>query len=137
MSRQRPNILFILADDLGWNDLGASGSTFYESPHIDRIATEGALFRTAYSAVPSCTPARAGLLTGLSPWHHGMLGYGRVAEHYANEKPRLRREAGYYTAGFGKMHWFPQHNGHGCHELHVSPAQQFGPWANTVQEHCQ
>ena len=52
--------------------------------------------------VPSSTPARAGLLTGMSPWHHGMLGYGRVAPKYEYEMPQMLKDAGYYTFGIGK-----------------------------------
>ncbi|MFC2121818.1 arylsulfatase, partial [Bacteroidota bacterium] len=52
-----------------------------------------------------------------SPWHHGMLGYGRVAEKYKYELPLMLKEAGYYTYGIGKMHWHPQRNLHGFHEL--------------------
>ena len=57
----------------------------------------------------------AGLLTGMSPWHHGMLGYGRVAEKYTYEMPQMLRNLGYYTFGVGKMHWFPQKALHGFH----------------------
>ncbi|NQT88246.1 arylsulfatase [bacterium] len=96
--------------------VGADGNPVIHTPHLDRIAREGAIFRRAYSAVPSCTPARAGLLTGLSPWHHGMLGYSRVARRYRNEMPRMLREAGYHTLGLGKMHWAPQRALHGFHK---------------------
>jgi choline-sulfatase len=96
--------------------VGANGNAVIHTPHLDRIGREGAILRRAYSAVPSCTPARAGLLTGLSPWHHGMLGYGRVARRYRNEMPRLLREAGYHTVGLGKMHWYPQRALHGFHK---------------------
>lgn len=64
---------------------------------------------------PSSTPARAGLLTGMSPWHHGMLGYGKVAEHYRYEMPQMLRDCGYLTLGIGKMHWTPQNALHGFH----------------------
>jgi len=96
--------------------IGADGNRAIRTPHLDRIANEGVRFRCAYTAVPSCTPARSGLLTGLSPWRHGMLGYGRVAYRYKNEKPRMLHEAGYYTLGIGKMHWFPQRHTHGFHK---------------------
>lgn len=95
--------------------LGIAGNRVIRTPSLDRIGREGATFRHAYSSTPSCVPARAGLLTGLSPWRHGMLGYGRVAVRYDNEMPRLLREAGYYTIGVGKMHWHPQRNPHGFH----------------------
>jgi arylsulfatase A-like enzyme len=86
---------------------------------MDRIASEGVRFRKAYSSTPTCTPARTALLTGLSPWHHGMLGMIRMAEEYPLEKPRALREAGYYTAAIGKMHFSPMRNGHGYHQMQV------------------
>jgi len=114
--RNRPNILLIMGDQHRGDCLGAAGHPCVRTPHLDRLAAEGVRFRCAYTAAPSCTPARAGLLTGLSPWHHGMLGYGAVAEKYDNEMPRMLREAGYYGLGIGKMHWHPQRNLHGFHE---------------------
>ena len=116
MPARRPNILFLMTDQHRADCLGAAGNGIIRTPHFDRIAREGAIFRCAYSSIPSCTPARAGLLTGLGPWRHGMLGYGRVAEQYKNEMPRMLREAGYHTLGIGKMHWAPQRNLHGFHQ---------------------
>lgn len=63
----RPNILFILADDLGWRDTGVYGSTYYETPNIDALATDGMRFMNAYSASPLCSPTRASILTGQYP----------------------------------------------------------------------
>lgn len=68
----RPNIVFILADDLGWRDLSNEGSTFYESPHIDRIANEGMKFTRGYAACQVCSPSRASILTGTYPTRHGV-----------------------------------------------------------------
>lgn len=59
-----PNILLILVDDLGWRDLGCYGSTFYETPHIDRLCAQGMRFTDAYAAAPVCSPTRASILTG-------------------------------------------------------------------------
>ncbi|MBM3746186.1 MAG: arylsulfatase [Acidobacteria bacterium] len=112
----RPHILLLMTDQHRGDCLGADGNRVIRTPHLDRIAREGVLFRHAYSATPTCTPARAALLTGLSPWHHGMLGYGRVAEKYPLEMPRALREAGYHGLGVGKMHWHPQRNLHGFHQ---------------------
>ncbi len=112
----RPHILFLMGDQHRADCVGADGNAAIHTPNLDRIAREGACFRCAYTSTPSCTPARASILTGLSPWHHGMLGYGRVAVRYTNELPTLLREAGYYTAGIGKMHYHPQRNLHGFHE---------------------
>src|SRR4051794_2562142 len=59
-----PNIIFILADDLGWRDLGCYGSTFYETPNLDRLAKQGVRFTSAYAACNVCSPTRASILTG-------------------------------------------------------------------------
>ncbi|WP_346859759.1 arylsulfatase [uncultured Draconibacterium sp.] len=112
-SISKPNIIFIITDQQRSDALGCMGNKTVISPNIDKIAEEGVIFVNGYSAVPSCTPARAGLLTGMSPWHHGMLGYGKLARKYKYEMPQMMREAGYYTFGIGKMHWFPQKALHG------------------------
>ncbi|HPD29192.1 MAG TPA: arylsulfatase [Phycisphaerae bacterium] len=109
----RPNILFLMADQFRADCVGADGNPVIRTPNLDRIAAEGARFRVAYTSTPSCTPARSGILTGLSPWHHGMLGMGRMALSYQNEMPRMLHEAGYYAAGIGKQHFHPQRNAHG------------------------
>jgi arylsulfatase A-like enzyme len=75
MASQRPNIVFILADDLGWCDLGAAGSTYYESPNIDRIAHEGMKFTQAYASCQVCSPTRASILTGQDTPRHGITDY--------------------------------------------------------------
>jgi arylsulfatase A-like enzyme len=114
---ERPHLLLIMADQFRADCLGADGNPVIRTPNLDRLAHEGIRFRRAYSSTPTCTPARSALLTGLSPWRHGMLGYGRVAEKYPIEKPRALRDAGYYTVGLGKMHWHPQRNRHGFHQV--------------------
>ena len=68
----KPNIVFILADDLGWRDLSNAGSTFYESPHIDRIHREGMSFTRGYATCQVCSPSRASILTGKYPPNHGI-----------------------------------------------------------------
>ena len=62
-----PNVLFILVDDLGWKDLSCYGSSFYETPNIDRLADIGYRFTQAYSAHPVCSPTRAAIMTGKHP----------------------------------------------------------------------
>jgi arylsulfatase A-like enzyme len=96
--------------------IGADGNPVIQTPNLDRIANEGTLFRHGYSTTPTCTPARAALLTGEGPWRHGMLGYTRVGVRYPVEMPRALRELGYHTTGIGKMHWHPQRNLHGFHQ---------------------
>lgn len=112
-AQQRPNIILLMTDQQRFDALGCMGNDAVLSPNIDALAADGTLFMNGYSTCPSSTPARAGLLTGMAPWHHGMLGYGRVAPTYRNEMPRMLHNAGYYTYGIGKMHWHPQRNGHG------------------------
>ncbi|MHC4153559.1 MAG: sulfatase-like hydrolase/transferase [Planctomycetota bacterium] len=66
-SRKKPNIVFILADDLGWHQLGCYGSTFYETPNLDRFAKQGMRFTDAYAAAPVCSPTRVSIMTGKYP----------------------------------------------------------------------
>lgn len=64
---RKPNVVFILADDLGWTDLGCYSSSFYETPHLDRLASQGMRFTHAYAACPVCSPTRASIMTGKYP----------------------------------------------------------------------
>src|SRR5689334_15045474 len=64
---ERPNFVFILADDLGWADLGCYGSKYFETPNLDALASQGIRFTDAYAACPVCSPTRAALLTGKWP----------------------------------------------------------------------
>ena len=66
-NKSRPNVIFILVDDLGWNDLGYSGNTFYETPNIDNLSKESFQFTNAYAASPVCSPTRASIMTGKHP----------------------------------------------------------------------
>lgn len=70
----KPNIVFILADDLGWKDLGCYGSTFYETPNIDKLARSGVRFSDAYAAAPLCSATRAAILTGWAPARQHLIG---------------------------------------------------------------
>jgi arylsulfatase A len=72
-----PNFVVILVDDLGWTDLGCMGSTYYETPHIDRLAAEGILFTNGYAAAAVCSPTRAALLTGRYPARLGVTDWIR------------------------------------------------------------
>eukprot|EP00041_Stephanoeca_diplocostata_P024170 m.605606 g.605606 ORF g.605606 m.605606 type:complete len:717 (+) comp22466_c0_seq1:74-2224(+) len=101
----RPNVLFMMADQLRHDVNGYTGNRAAITPGLDRLAAEGMAVKYSYSSTPTCTPARAGLLTGKSPWNHGMLGYGTVAPRYAVEMPRILADAGYTTASFGKDHF--------------------------------
>ena len=72
---KQPNIIFILIDDLGWVDLTCYGSTFYETPNIDRLASDGMRFTDAYAACPVCSPTRASILTGKYPATLGLTNF--------------------------------------------------------------
>src|SRR5690349_9305278 len=72
LAGNRPNIIIILADDLGWGDLGCYGHPSIRTPNLDRLASEGMRFTDFYSAAEVCTPSRAALLTGRYPVRSGM-----------------------------------------------------------------
>ncbi|MHC4501560.1 MAG: sulfatase-like hydrolase/transferase, partial [Planctomycetota bacterium] len=114
---QKPNILYLMTDQHRGDCMGCAGNKTIITPHLDSIAKDGVLFSNAYTSTPSCTPARTTILTGLSPWHHGMLGYGRVADKYPFELPEALRNAGFYLFGVGKMHWYPQRKLRGYHRI--------------------
>jgi choline-sulfatase len=108
----------IMADQLRKDCVGAYGNPKIRTPHLDGIAAEGVRFDSAYTSVPSCTPARTALLTGLSPWAHGMLGYSNMATRpYPVEKASAMAAAGYYTTSIGKNHYYPITNPHGYHHM--------------------
>tara|TARA_B100001123_G_scaffold213468_1_gene241049 strand:- start:5412 stop:6929 length:1518 start_codon:yes stop_codon:yes gene_type:complete len=87
-----PNFLFILADDLGWRDLGVEGSALYESPNIDRIANEGMRFTQGYAACQVCSPSRASILTGKVPPRHGITDWIGAASGKAwRERERFNK----------------------------------------------
>ncbi|MBI5693435.1 MAG: sulfatase [Verrucomicrobia bacterium] len=115
-----PNIVFILADDMGWNEVGYHGSTYYETPNIDRLARRGVRFTDAYSAAAICSPTRAALMTGKYPARLHLTDYipGRLWEDKPLVTPKMQqglplaehtlperlRQRGYATGLFGKWH---------------------------------
>ncbi len=133
----KPNIVFVLADDLGQYDVGCYGGTFYETPHLDRLAAEGARFTDAYAACPVCSPTRASLMTGQWPQRTGVTDYigapltpdawkrntkllpAPYADRLSLEAPTLAKAmkaAGYATFFAGKWHlgpegWWPENQG--------------------------
>lgn len=115
--KSKPNIVLLMADQLRADCLGCYGNRAIHTPNLDRIAQDGVTFTGAYTSTPSCTPARSALLTGLSPWNHGMLGMTKMAARYPLEKPRAMAEAGYYSTVVGKNHFTPIRNPHGYHQM--------------------
>jgi arylsulfatase A-like enzyme len=117
-----PNILFIFLDDFGWRDTSYMGSDFYETPHLDKLASEGMVFTDAYSCAANCAPARACLLSGQYTPRHQVYNVGtgprgnekyRKLQHVpgtATLDPAIRtwahclQDAGYKTATMGKWH---------------------------------
>ncbi|HOJ75371.1 MAG TPA: arylsulfatase [Phycisphaerae bacterium] len=126
LAAARPNILFLMADQMRGDCLGADGNKVIRTPHLDRLAAEGARFRCAYSSIPSCVPARTAILTGLAPWRHGMLAMRTMALKYEREMPALLADAGYYTMGIGKMHFHPQRALRGFHRVLLDESGRIG-----------
>ena len=125
--RSRLNLLFIMTDQQRGDCVGADGNSAIRTPHLDRLAKEGALFTRAYSSTPTCTPARSALLTGLAPWNHGMLGMIAFPPAYAYEKPRALAELGYSTCSIGKNHFAPWRLSHGYQQMFLDEHTQRTP----------
>ena len=102
----KPNIVVVLVDDLRWDEISCAGHPFVRTPHIDRIAREGARFRNAFCTTPLCSPVRACLLTGLHTHHHGILDNTNrsQASHQLKTFPQTLQKHGYETAYVGKWH---------------------------------
>ena len=108
----KPNIIFIMPDQLRHNFLGCYGADFLRTPNIDRLSDEGLRYTRCYSEHPLCVPARVALLTGLHGFRTGVLDNGQFlrpdyAEMGLQTWPEMLNEAGYYTAAIGKMHFYP------------------------------
>ncbi len=159
----RPNVLFILIDDLGWKDVSCFGSSFYETPNIDAIAGEGMLFTDAYASCPVCSPTRASIMTGKYPARLGLTNYidwhwnGHPRKHRVIDVPYTRhiphseksiatalKQKGYDTCHVGKWHlgsrdYYPDKHGFdenigGC-EWGLPLNGYFGPWGiETIED---
>ena len=152
--RRKPHFVFILIDDMGWTDAGCYGSAFYETPSIDRLASEGMRFTDAYAASPVCSPTRASIFTGKYParvnitdWIPGLdpkdkrlLGPSDL-DRLPLEELTLSEalsEAGYATGFFGKWHlggegYHPEDQGFDVNKgghWAGQPASYFYPYQN-------
>ncbi|MCA9041495.1 MAG: sulfatase [Planctomycetaceae bacterium] len=132
----KPNVVFIIADDLGAHDLACYGADLHETPNLDQFAREGVLFTSAYASAPVCTPTRAALMTGKSParlkmtiWHEAAASPPKDPKTKLLNAPaepnlphseltlaELFKQAGYRTMHFGKWHLgeaphYPENNG--------------------------
>jgi arylsulfatase A-like enzyme len=144
------NVVFFLADDLGWSDLGVYGSSFHETPNLDRLAREGARFTAAYAACPVCSPTRASVMSGQWPQRTGVTDYLGAAQPAAWKRntrslpapyaDRLAldvttmaesmKAAGYATFFAGKWHlgpagWWPEDQGF---EINQGGCDRGGPY---------
>jgi len=155
---RKPNIVFLLVDDLGWTDLGCFGSTFYETPHIDRLAARGMRFTNAHAACCVCSPTRASIMTGkyparlhLTDWIEGhKKPYAKLAvpdwtmylPHAEVTIAEALKEGGYATAMVGKWHlgsepYYPEHQGFDVNigGGHIGqPGSYFYPYGKPGQE---
>jgi uncharacterized sulfatase len=144
-AKRKPNIVFILMDDLGWSDLGCYNNVFHETPHLDRLAGQGMRFTNAYAANPVCSPTRASIMTGQYPGRIGINSYipGPKAPPGSKLLPPENRQQlplemttiaealqaeGYRTGCFGKWHlggrdFFPDQQG--FDEILVSEGRHF------------
>ncbi|MEL0060035.1 MAG: sulfatase [Verrucomicrobiales bacterium] len=153
---QKPHVILILADDLGWSDLACYGSDLHETPHLDALAEDGFRFTQAYAASPVCSPTRASLLTGRHPARLDMTIWRESAKNRGNRsllEPITRdalplsektlaeylKQAGYYTAHVGKWHLgpaesYPQPHGFDVNiggTLWGAPQSFFYPYSGT------
>ena len=120
---ERPNILFIMIDDMGWMDLRVQGNQAVQTPNIDRFATEGMRFTDAYAASPVCSPTRAAIMTGLAPARLHLTNHTPDQKRFTPDNPKLLpapmhqhlkadyrtlaeelKDVGYTTAFMGKWH---------------------------------
>lgn len=103
---RHPNIILVVVDDLRFDEFGAAGHPWLETPNIDRLAREGAMFTQAIHAIPLCSPNRASILTGQYPSRHGVTGNEARSElsHRLETFPRELQRSGYRTGFVGKWH---------------------------------
>jgi len=154
---KKPNVIFILADDLGYTDVSAYGSKYYETPNIDRLAKEGVRFTNGYTAGPNCQPTRAALLSGQYGPRTGVYTVGNIDRFDWQSRPlrpvdnvavlpaekttiaQSLKKAGYATGLFGKWHLGDNGDSHpskrGFDEAIVSAGKHFNFKTNPPTEY--
>ena len=118
---RKPNLVVIMADEMRGDAMGIAGHPDVLTPHLDSLAATGVYFPHAYSACPTCVPARATLMTGMKACHTGRVGYlDGVPWRYEHTLAGELSRAGYHTECCGKLHTYPLRNSLGFHhvELH-------------------
>lgn len=114
----KPNVLLIMVDQMRADCLSLLDHPVVDTPNIDQLARDGVLLNNAYAATPTCVPARASVLTGMSQTSTGRVGYeDKVAWNYQHTLPETFAEAGYHTQCVGKMHTYPTRNLCGFHNV--------------------
>lgn len=119
--RKQPNFLILFTDQQRYDTIGAAGYSHMKTPNLDRLATQGCLFRNAYSPNPVCVPARYCLLTGTTGRYHGFHDNGGsyIKDDGLPTIPRVLSDNGYFTAAIGKMHFRPTRRHNGFLEMHL------------------
>ncbi|MDO4412586.1 arylsulfatase [Cutibacterium sp.] len=116
----RPNVVLICTDQWRGDCLSGQGHPDVETPYLDQLATQGAVVERAYSATPTCVPARMALMTGLSAGSHRRVGYqDGVPFDIEDTLPSAFSQAGYQTRAIGKMHYWPERNRIGFDEVEL------------------
>lgn len=114
----KPNVLLIMVDQMRGDCLSILDHPIVDTPNLDQLARDGVLFDNAYSATPSCVPARASVLTGMSQESTGRVGYkDKVTWNYEHTMPGEFAKAGYHTQCVGKMHVYPTRSLCGFHNV--------------------
>jgi arylsulfatase A-like enzyme len=154
VDKEKPNVVLIVADDLGWSDLSYMGSTYYETPNIDKLSKSGMTFYNGYASSANCAPSRASMLTGKYHPFHGI--YSVKNSDRGNKKtrkiipiktktkleleyfilPEMLKSKGYSTGHFGKWHmgpkgYYPEQMGFDINiggNEHGGPGSYFSPY---------
>lgn len=133
LAADKPNVILIMCDDLGWGDTGFNGNTIIQTPHLDAMARDGMILKRFYAAAPVCSPTRGSCVTGRNPFRYGIVHAN--TGHMKTEEQTLAetlKSGGYRTGHFGKWHLGTltktvrdSNRGGPKNTSHFSP-----PWAN-------